>query len=314
MTTISVIIATYNRYESLQKTLDSLLQQNDPGTFDYEIIIVDNKSTDKTKELVLDYISKFNNRLRYAFEPQQGLSNARNKGISEAKGEIIAFTDDDVTVEQNWLSSLVECFNKYDCDGIGGRVLPIYPENTPLWVRQNPVQIAGVVVIYDQGVTACPADETIERFIGANCAFKKNVFKDCGLYRTDLGAGTPIMLGEDDEFYFRLLHNKKKLYYCPQAIIRHPVDLNRLSFKKTAIWHMALGRYQAYRQIEQGRDKFIFYFGAPRYLFRDIIVNFLKLLVLFGDRFSFWNAYRRLFCDIGMVQQYQISTREKKNA
>lgn len=311
---VSVVIATYNRHAELEKVLKDFLNQELLGFFDYEIIVADNNSTDQTEATVNHLIPQFNGRLTYLKQAVRGKSNALNMAIKQAKGEIIAFTDDDVIVERNWLSSLVECFNQYDCEGVGGRVLPVYPDNTPGWVSQHPVQLAGVVVIYDQGEKARLADETIERFIGSNWAFKSSIFKECGLFRIDLGPGTPMIVGEDEEFYLRLLEKKKKLYYCPQVIIHHPVDLRRLSLRNAAIWHMALGRYQAFKQIEQGREKFIYYCGVPRYLIKNIVINSLKLLIFWVNPFAFWNAYRSLFCNIGMIQQYQILTRGEINA
>jgi len=307
---ISVIIATYNRSICLERVINDLLNQQLSGTFDYEMIIVDNGSTDNTENMVKNLKEQASGRLIYCKQLAPGKSNALNMGITQSKGEIIAFTDDDVMVEKNWLSSIAECFNKYPCDGIAGKVLPVFPDKTPQWVRQNPVQMAGVVVIYDHGDTACQADKTTERFIGSNWAFKSSVFKDCGLFSTDLGPGTPMVVGEDEEFYSRLFLKNKVLYYCPQVIIRHPVDLNRLSWAKMAKWHMALGRYLAYNQIQQGNNNFICYGGIPRYIIKIIVMSSLKLLVQFPDRLKFWNTNRELFCSIGMAQQY----RKAKNA
>jgi len=311
MKLISVIIATYNRAPDLEKVIKGLLAQELPGSFDYEMIIIDNGSTDNTENTVKDLMEHAKGRLNYFRQSTPGKSNALNMGIAHAKGEIIAFTDDDVTVEKNWLSSIAASFDLYRCDGIGGRVLPVYPENTPSWVSQNPVQMAGVVVIYDQGDTAYPANTSMERFIGSNWAFKSSVFKECGLFRTDLGPGTPMIVGEDEEFYYRLLKMNKDLYYCPQVIIRHPVDIGRLSWGRMANWHMALGRYLAYKQIQQGKDGFICYGEIPRYIIKIIVMSSLKLLVQFPDRLKSWNTNRELFCSIGMAQQYWKSKGHK---
>lgn len=306
---ISVIIATCNRSESLKKVLQNLLAQPLSRPFDYEIIVVDNNSTDNTHALIDGMMLMAHGRLKYFQQPMRGKCQCLNMGIKKAKGDIIAFTDDDVIVENNWLSAIAECFEQFDCDGIGGKVLPVYPENTPMWIKENPGQLAGVVVIYDQGDMPRPVDGTIERFIGSNWAFKRSVFDELGLFRIDLGPGTPIM-GEDEEFYFRILA-KKKLYYCPQMLIRHPVDLSRLSFKKTAAWHISLGRFLACKQMRDGAESYVCYFGIPRYLFKDAAVNIFKLVINPGNRLAFWNAYRKFFCNIGMIQQYCLSKGRK---
>src|SRR3989338_5901430 len=127
---LSVIVATYNRAQTLQKTLESILNQKTLGAFDFEIILVDNNSNDNTKEIVEALKKKAGGRLRYFFEPKQGKAFAINKGIGEAKGEILAFTDDDAVVDELWLWNIFECFKVHRCDGLCGRILPEYPQGT----------------------------------------------------------------------------------------------------------------------------------------------------------------------------------------
>lgn len=302
---ISVIIATYNRCESLRKVLEGLLVQ-EKSTFTYEVIIVDNNSTDQTQGVVASFKEEYRENsidLLYLHEDRKGKSFALNMGIQHAKGDIVAFTDNDVLIDKNWLRSLKECFESQGCDGIGGRVLPLYPESTPSWVKENPHQMAGVVVIYDQGDVSHSVNEKTERFIGCNWAFKKEVFRECGDFRTDLGPGTSMM-GEDEEFYHRLLSKNKKLYYCSHALIFHPVDLERLSLKNTASWHICLGRFHAYKEMQTGQN-IIKCFGVPRYLIKEIFIDSFNVLLKCYNRFAFWNAFRKLFFSVGKIRQYQ---------
>lgn len=105
---ISVIIPTYNRCDLLKATLTSLLDQYlDPG-FVYEVLVIDNNSTDRTKDAVENLLGSFQGRLRYFFEKQQGKSFALNRGLNEARGEILAMTDDDCRLDKNWLVSINE--------------------------------------------------------------------------------------------------------------------------------------------------------------------------------------------------------------
>ena len=119
----SVVIATYNRAEELEKTLDSMskLQVADP----WEVFIVDNNSPDNTKEIVLKAAENFPVPLHYLFEHEQGRSAALNTGIRAAQGEIIVTTDDDVRVEADWLTNAERALNTLDCDYLGGKALPI---------------------------------------------------------------------------------------------------------------------------------------------------------------------------------------------
>src|SRR5215468_10996481 len=101
---ISVVVCTYNRAHLLVDTVQALSVQDIPPNLNWEMVLVDNNSNDKTAELISELSVKFPAPLRYIFESQQGQSFARNRGIAEARGEIIAFTDDDVIPEKNWIS------------------------------------------------------------------------------------------------------------------------------------------------------------------------------------------------------------------
>ena len=307
---ISIIIATYNRGKSLAQTLDDILLLEIGDTFDYEVIVVDNNSTDDTRKVVDDQLSTWGGRLRYFFEPTPGKSYALNKGVQEARGEILAFTDDDVELEATWLSELVKCFEQYQCDGVGGRVLPIYPADTPQWIKANAVQMAGAVVIYEYGDAVKPLAKTMYPFIGANYAFRRQMFSEYGLFREDLGPGAPAM-GEDTELVERLLTKGKRLYYCGKALVHHPYDPKRMNWRQLARWHMAIGRFDAQREIQSG-EAFVYYFGIPRYLFKGIMVDLGRLSINCFNRLGIWNAWRSFFRKAGMIQQYRLYRAQSK--
>lgn len=313
MRAVSVIIAAYNRREDLKKVLDTLLAQEMDKKFLYEIIVVDNNSTDGTKEAVIAYVPKFESPqmkdkclgLKYLFEPTQGKPYALNRGVQEARGDIIAFTDDDVLLDPYWLYHLIECFEKYGCDGVGGRVVPVYPQRTPKWIRDNPTKLAGVVVIADYGEETKPFGRPMDPFIGSNYAFKRKVFDDCGLFRVDLGPGTSAM-GEDTEFIDRLVNKGKSLYYCGAAVVRHPVDLGRLRLNYIAKWHMALGRFAARKEAGADEQKFIYYFGIPRYLLKGFLKDVFLLIPSAFNKLYFYNRLRGLFRKAGMISEYRL--------
>src|SRR5262245_358960 len=101
---LSVLICTRNRAAKLAATLEKFFAQRFSGN--YELVIVDNASSDETGQVVEGFISRFPNRVRYLFEPRPGLSRARNTAIKAARGDIIVFTDDDVLVAENWLEEI----------------------------------------------------------------------------------------------------------------------------------------------------------------------------------------------------------------
>ena len=121
---ITVIISTYNRSEMLAGAIESVLEQESEGV-SYEVIVVDNNSSDRTREVVEGYIERGQENLRYVFEGRQGVSYARNTGIAEARAEIIAFADDDVRVAKDWVAKIKRAFDLHpEIDCIGGKVLP----------------------------------------------------------------------------------------------------------------------------------------------------------------------------------------------
>src|SRR5438876_3486068 len=105
---VSVVLCTYNRAALLQPAIDALLSQT--GDVSYEIIVVDNNSTDATGSVIREIVARAGGRVVYTFEPQQGLSHARNRGLALARASIIAFTDDDVRVAPDWVQQLNRAF------------------------------------------------------------------------------------------------------------------------------------------------------------------------------------------------------------
>ncbi|OGX24084.1 MAG: hypothetical protein A2787_01565 [Omnitrophica WOR_2 bacterium RIFCSPHIGHO2_01_FULL_48_9] len=303
---LSVIVATYNRAQTLQKTLESILNQKTLGAFDFEIILVDNNSNDNTKEIVEALKKKAGGRLRYFFEPKQGKAFAINKGIGEAKGEILAFTDDDAVVDELWLWNIFECFKVHRCDGLGGRILPEYPQGTPQWIKDHSRKLSGPIVYYDYGEDNKKFEKPMLEFLGANFAFTKNVFEQFGVLRTDIGPGSGINLGEDTEITNRLLRARKSLYYCGKAVVWHPVDPQRMRLQYLARWYKSLGRYYVRVDGNSLPEKgLVRYWGIPRYLIREIILGFGAIPLTLSDKGKLLDVWKRLFINVGRAQEIQ---------
>ena len=133
---VSVVISTYNRCTLLARALESL-QNQDTADVSYEILVVDNNSTDETRAVTQRMINATPGRLRYVFESKQGLSYARNAGIASARAKIIAFTDDDVRVANNWVSRIKAGFAaEPSVDFLGGKVLPHWDEIPPACIQR----------------------------------------------------------------------------------------------------------------------------------------------------------------------------------
>lgn len=189
----------------------------------FEIIVINNNSTDTTEEVALSF-EKENPEYQYQYhiEKSQGLSYARNKGIEVAKGEIIAFIDDDAIAEPDYAEQIVQAVDSYpEMDAFGGKVLPIYPDKQqPAWMSKY---IQGVVSKVDYG-------EKIEAFdkkkypVGCNMIFRKEIFDELGGFNVDL------KYRSDDKFIFlKLREHHKKILYAPGIVVHHNIDASRLT-------------------------------------------------------------------------------------
>src|SRR3989338_4248986 len=173
---ISVVIATYNRCESLIKTLQSIADQTGIDQADYEIIVVDNNSTDRTKEAVESLAKSFNSRITYLFEPRQGKTFAANRGIEQAKGQIIAMTDDDCVVDRNWLANIWKTFSTKNIDLLAGKVIAECDGAWPEWLDKT--KLHGPLAHHDKGDKYFENDDVRKILVtGANMIFRHHHFQ-----------------------------------------------------------------------------------------------------------------------------------------
>lgn len=238
---ISVIVCTHNRSESLGKTLASIAASEVPGSIEWELLVVDNNSTDATRRVAEDFGRNSGLNARVLFEPRPGLSFARNLGVSASLGEILAFTDDDVHVSNRWIAEIQHGFDAHQPACMGGRILrdPTLP--LPDWWDYG---WRSVLCHFDRGndVAVAGSDDRTEYAWGANISFHRSVFEKYGLFRTHLGR-TPdtLGLGEDSELVLRLRHNGERVIYYPQAVVVHSPSTDRLSKDYLRRWTHCLG-------------------------------------------------------------------------
>jgi cellulose synthase/poly-beta-1,6-N-acetylglucosamine synthase-like glycosyltransferase len=208
--------------------------------------------------------------LTYLFHGRQGKSHALNAGVERAAGDVIAFTDDDVTLHPAWLVEIGRAFEDPACIAIGGRILPVWPCRPPAWYStQGPHRLLHAIVEFDLGeaprlLTAPP--------YGANMAFRRSVFTEHGAFRTDLGPRPGAFRlgggGEDTEYCRRLLQRGVPIQYVPSAIVHHPVEPARMTKRYFKRWYFDYGRSQV--RVSSFPASVPRYFGVPRYLFRDL--------------------------------------------
>lgn len=275
---ISLVLCTYNRCQSLSKALDSIAAQILPASARWEVVVVDNNSRDATRMVVVDYAGRFSGRFRYVLESQQGLSRARNRGIREAKGQIIAFIDDDVVADPGWLQALTASLADGQWAGVGGRILPPEDFQPPDWMPVGGnFDLGGTLALFDHG--DLPGDLKRAPF-GTNMAFRRETFEKHGGFRVDLGrCGNSLLSGEDTEFGERLIRAGERMRYEPDAVVHHPVPEERLHKKYFETWWFDFGRT---RIIERGCRPPLF--GIPREH-----ISILKLIChLLPVRITYW--------------------------
>jgi glycosyltransferase involved in cell wall biosynthesis len=208
---LSIVICTYNRATKLAAALEHLQSLTAPGDTSWEIVVVDNRSTDNTPAVIAAVAARTGLPIRYVYEGHPGSGAAHNAGISESTGEIIAFIDDDVFPAVDWLNTIVSEFRRdAELAGLGGRValhnLLDYP--VTIRTRTDRYQLSGTWDLMN-GIPGC------------NMAFRRKALFAIGGFDPDFGAGATLPSAEDMELIFRALKHGLKLVYCPNVVASH---------------------------------------------------------------------------------------------
>lgn len=237
--TITVIICTHNRSYILKECLKSIKEQTVSNSL-FHVIIVDNNSTDSTQEIAVDFCAQIPNA-SVIFEPTQGASYARNKGIAEAHSDWIAFLDDDAKAHSDWLATILDTISRDDFDAFGG---PYYEWHlfgpAPQWL---PPQFETYEAAQEYGPL-----EGHNYIPGGNCAFKLSVATSVGNFPKDIGmSGNKCAYGEETFLFNRMRDAGFRLGYVPDMQIDHCV----LPYKYGFIWQIKsfYARGQAYQEI-----------------------------------------------------------------
>lgn len=215
MTMISVVVCTYNRAALLKYSLETLFRQTLPPRA-YEIIVVDNNSTDNTKEVALSFANR-EPVLSYFHEASQGLSHARNRGWREAKGTYVGYFDDDSRAPGDWLRIATETIERQDSPHVfGGPYYPYYMGETPRWFREKYNSMS-------HGQTARALGDR-EFLSGSNIFFRADVLREVGGFETNLGMlGYSLGFGEETRLIIEARQKIKglRIFYEPRLFVTH---------------------------------------------------------------------------------------------
>jgi glycosyltransferase involved in cell wall biosynthesis len=289
--TITVILCTYNRSESLRNALEGAASLKVPEPDQWEVLVVDNNSNDRTREVVEDFCRRYPGRFHYLFEPQQGKSFALNAGIRDARGDVLAFMDDDVTVEPTWLQNLTASLHDPAWAGAGGRILPRRTFTPPRWLSLGAQRAVAPFALFDLGADA---GELTQPPFGTNMAFRRETFEKYGGFRTDLGPHPHSRIrGEDSEFGGRLLAQGERLRYEPSAVVYHDIPAYRVEKRYFLDWWFDKGRADI-RTWGVPRDNRCRVGGVPLLFLRRIVACTLRGLTSvqparrFASRIDVW--------------------------
>ena len=148
----SIIVPTYNRSALLAALLKSFQSMRIPEGVTWEVIVVDNNSSDDTRHVIDGFIHDGVLPLRYCLEVRQGAAHARNSGIHASRGKVLVFFDDDEIVVEDWFAVVHSAFQRYSCAAVGGRVLPRWISRPPDWyTTDGPYKIIGPIQDHDLG-------------------------------------------------------------------------------------------------------------------------------------------------------------------
>ena len=262
--TLSIILPTYNRVTLLRNAIAALLRQTAPAG-SYEIVVVDNNSSDGTSEAVAAIGDP---RLRVIREPRQGLSYARNAGLEATSAPIVAFTDDDVEAAPGWVETIVSSLEAHpQADGVGGRVLPAWTRQRPSWLtREHWAPLA----LQDHGDGRRIFDRSRPTgLVGANVAFRREVFERIGLFSKDFqrvkeGIGST----EDHDLLSRLYAAGGRMLYEPRLLVMARVQPDRYDRDYHRRWHEGHGRFHALMRSPEMERARLSPLGVPGHLLR----------------------------------------------
>jgi glycosyltransferase involved in cell wall biosynthesis len=208
---ISVVVCTRDRAESLRRTLLSLHAMTTPPGLAWEVVVVDNGSRDDTRAVAEATARTTGLALRYVPEPEPGLSRARNAGVRAARGELIAFTDDDCRVDPGWLAAIDA---EFGADAglavLGGRVELNDPRDRPVAVRPHRERVE---------VSSLAGIATF--MIGCNMTCRRRLFDEIGFFDVRLGAGSRIPAAEDWDWLYRARRRGARMLYVPEVLVLH---------------------------------------------------------------------------------------------
>jgi len=304
----TVIICTYNRSHNLPKCIEYLSRQQGTERFQWEVLIVDNNSSDDTRGVVEKLAENSPIEVRYAFEPQQGLNYARNRGIEESDSRYFCYVDDDILVAPTWLASLYRALDSNDADAVGGRIHLDPDIQLPPWVSP---EVQGFLGYQDYGEEPFRMDGRAQYPYGGNMSLNRRVVDRIGMFNPKVGRKgegrkrSELFKGAETDYFHRLAASGgAHIFYEPSAIVYHQILPHQLERKYFLTIHYNAGVQKAFYDETSFRRRML---GIPLFLYPQFarsIGKYLGQVVTSGPH----HAFRQLMTVghfLGMMSGYR---------
>ncbi len=253
---LSVIICTYNRQKYIYNCLKSIADNDFPSS-KYEILVVNNNSTDATN----DECERFGNDFpaigfRVVEERNQGLSFARNRGIIEAKGDVLVYVDDDATVNKEYLTTIEEFFIATpEAMAVGGAIFPVYETVEPKWMSHY---TRVLITAYKNEGDSIHLMRGGSFPSGGNVAYRKQLFDRVGCFNIDLGRkGTSLIGAEEKALFDKVKSEKMPIYYLPNMILYHIIPASKLTKEYFDRLTISMGKSERIRCLSSSRRLYL---------------------------------------------------------
>lgn len=277
---LTAIICTYNRAKYIGNLLESIAA-NDLPKNEYEILLVDNNCTDNTRETCEAFAAVHKDvNFRYVVEPEQGLSAARNKGIKEAKGDVIVYIDDDALIDKEYLRIYSDWFASHpETQACGGPIEPLYETAEPSWMTPYTKALLTAWMNYGDKVREYPKGRYPG---GGNAAYRKEVFDQVGLFNTALGRKGGNLMGSEEKDIFDKMHAlNMQILYLPTPVLHHCIPQAKLEKDYFDRLTLQIGMSERQRTLAIGKGKYL------KRLFSECIKWCGTIVLLCGYTISF---------------------------
>ncbi len=310
----TLLVCTFDRSNDLRELLASAIAQETDGLFTFEILVVDNNSSDDTRHVVEEFVGRGVGNVRYLFEGRQGKSYALNSGIAAGRASIFTIIDDDQILPPTWLRTVFEAFRAHpEIAFIGGKVLPLWLGDVPAWVNAGDSSALGLA---DYGDHPFFVDRRRQVCLLA-CSFRRPAIESVNGFRSELGVSrTLIGSVEDFDILQRLARSGHRGLYFPTLTLYHKVRPQRLTKRYHRRWHTEHGRFYAKLRDPEFEASRVRVLGVPGHVYRQVVVDALQWLGRVArGRFAqaFTSEVSLRFC-LGFVFERSVGRRTLRGA